>query len=201
MKTAARRQQLKAALIEAAARIIAADGLAGLKARTLADQAGCAVGAIYNVVADLDELVLHANTRTLSSLEAVLAAATRPGHGAKWAIEQLVALALAYLGFAAAHRPQWRALFDHRLQQGEEAPEWYRRDQERLFAYVERPIAALRPEIAAAELSLLARSLFSAVHGLVALGLEEKLYTLPLPVLRRQVTTIVEAVGHGLRAI
>jgi hypothetical protein len=39
--------------------------------------------------------------------------------------------------------------------------------------------------------------MFSAVHGLVALGLEEKLQFLPPKTLREQVTTIVEALGHG----
>jgi hypothetical protein len=32
----------------------------------------------------------------------------------------------------------------------------------------------------------------------VALGLEEKLQVVPLPVLREQVTTIVTALGYGL---
>ena len=50
MKTAERKQNLKMALIAAAERAVAARGLAGLKARSLAAEVGCAVGAIYNVV-------------------------------------------------------------------------------------------------------------------------------------------------------
>ena len=46
--------------------------------------------------------------------------------------------------------------------------------------------------------ALLARSLFSAVHGIVVIGLEEKLQSIPLPVLREQVTVMVEAMAHGL---
>jgi len=45
---------------------------------------------------------------------------------------------------------------------------------------------------------LLARSLFSAAHGVVALGLEEKLQFIPPRTLREQVTTIVTALGYGL---
>jgi hypothetical protein len=45
---------------------------------------------------------------------------------------------------------------------------------------------------------LLARSLFSAVHGLVVLGLEEKLQTIPLTVLREQMTFIVTTIGRGM---
>ena len=198
MNTAVRREQLRDALIEAAARTIAKQGLSGLKARALADEVGCAVGAIYNVVADLDELVLLANARTLAELEKALTAATAPGRGPDWAIEQLVKLALAYLDFAAAHRSQWQALFEHRLASGQVPPEWYQRDLERLFEYVERPVEELQPALAPARRALLARSLFSAAHGLVALGLEEKLQFIPLPALREQVTIIVKALGSGL---
>src|SRR4051812_29611461 len=103
MDTAARREHLKGALVDAALRTIAANGLRGLKARELADEVGCAVGAIYNVVADLDELILLANTRTLSQIDAAMAAATKPGDGADWGVAQLVRLALAYLDFATNH--------------------------------------------------------------------------------------------------
>ena len=199
IQTAARREQLKEALVAAAERAIAQEGVAGVKARPLADEVGCAVGAIYNVVADLDELVLLANARTLAALDAALAAAIAPdGQGPDWAIEQLNRLALAYLDFAAAHRRQWQALFDHRLAAGRNPPDWYQRDLERLFGLVEHTIAELQPGGSADRRKLLARSLFSAAHGVVALGLEEKLQSIPLPSLREQVTTIVTALGYGL---
>ncbi len=198
MNTATRRENLRDALTDAAARTIADQGLSGLKARALADEVGCAVGAIYNVVADLDELVLLVNARTLADLEKALSAAASPGRGPDWAIEQLVKLALAYLEFAASHRRQWQALFEHRLASGQVPPEWYQRDLERLFGYVEQPLTELQPDITRARRALLARSLFSAAHGLVTLGLEEKLQFIPLPALREQVTTIVTALGFGL---
>lgn len=196
MDTVARHEQLKVALTDAAARTITAQGLAGLKARALADEAGCAVGAIYNVVADLDELILLVNARTLTALEQALADAA-PSAAATPA-DQLVALALAYLEFAVAHRLPWRALFDHRLPAGRATPDWYQRDLERLFDFVERPIARLVPGTLPQRRRLLARSLFSAVHGVVVLGLEEKLELIPLATLREQVATIIRALGVGL---
>lgn len=198
MSTANRHDQLRDALADAAWRAIAAQGLAGLKARALAKAAGCAVGAIYNVVADLDELVLYANARTLAALEKSLAAATTSGNGPDWAIEQLARHAQAYLEFASAHRLQWRALFDHRLAAGQRPPEWYQRELARLFEYVDRPVAELQPDASPERRRLLARSLFSAVHGVVALGLEEKLQAIPAGALHEQVTIIVTALGYGL---
>ena len=73
MKTAERRQNLKDTLITLAERIIDRQGLSAVRARDLAAQAGCAVGAIYNVFADLDDVILGVNQRTLFEIEAELA--------------------------------------------------------------------------------------------------------------------------------
>jgi AcrR family transcriptional regulator len=199
--TVQRRSCLQDALVAAAERQIEARGLAGLRARDLAVAAGCAVGAIYNVVEDLDELTLLANARTLSALEVRLAEACRSAPADNpTAIDRLVRLALAYLEFAAAHTQRWRALFDHRLPAGRAVPDWYVRDQQRLFEHVEAPLRELNRDPSPARNAVLARSLFSAVHGLVALGLEEKLQVIPLPQLRAQLGFLVATIGRGLTA-
>jgi len=109
-----------------------------------------------------------------------------------------VRLALAYLDFAAANRPRWRAVFGHQPPAGREIPAAYMADQLRLFSYIEEPLQTLMPKIMPRRRALLARSLFSAVHGIVVLGLEEKLQAIPLPVLREQVTFLVQAMAKGL---
>src|SRR5262245_38356213 len=126
--TAARRQTLKEALVNAAAEAIGRQGLAGLKARALADAAGCAVGAVYNVVADLDELVLEVSARTLRPFEAEPTAARRPAGDAPdadWAIAELTRMAVAYVDFAAKNARLWRAVYDHRLPEGRRLPKSY----------------------------------------------------------------------------
>lgn len=201
-KATARRRKLRDALIDAAERTIEAEGLRGLKARELAYKVGCAVGAIYNVVTDLDDLIFAVNARTLEQLEAKLTAAGATGAagapGIEGATAQLVRLALAYLEFAAAHTLRWRAVFDHQPLAGREMPDWYLAEQLRLFGYVEAPLRVLLPSAAPDRRAMIARSLVSAVHGIVVLGLEEKLQLIPLPVLREQVTLLVGAMGRGL---
>jgi AcrR family transcriptional regulator len=199
-----RRAELKAALAAAAERTIETQGLRALRARALADEVGCAVGAIYNVVADLDDLVLLVNSRTLAALERELdAAGRRAGNDASAAdaaIARLTRMALAYLNFAAAHTLRWRALFEHRLPKGVEVPEGYRKEQQHLFGYVEEVLRELQTQTSPKQRALHARSLFSAVHGLVVLGLEEKLQRIPLPVLREQMTFVVSTIGRGMIA-
>jgi len=201
-KAAERRQQLRNALISAAERTIETDGLSGLRARALAFQVGCAVGAIYNVVTDLDDLIIAVNSRTLAALERDLAAAERVSKAAEKAspVDRLVRLGTAYLAFATAHRVRWRALFEHRLPLGKCLPEQFLEDQRRLFRYVEEPLGELQPLLSEERRALVARSLFSAVHGVVMLGLEEKLQTVPSEILREQVSFIVTMAGRGMLA-
>ena len=206
MKQTDRHTALREQLIDAAERTIAEKGLAALKARDLAREVGCAVGTIYNVFEHLDELVLCVGSRTLAMLEAALRAVHSPsGHGsAEEAVVDMMRLALAYLGFAAKHTVRWRALFEHRMSEARPLPEWFVEQQHRLFAQLERPLEALLPELDRDLRRILARTVFSAVHGIVALGLEEKLVSLPFPDLAVQLAATVRAIATGreeLRAI
>ena len=72
-KTAERRKALRQALIEAADATVARDGLGALRARDLAEAAGCALGAIYTIFPDMDALAAALNRRTLQRLEARVA--------------------------------------------------------------------------------------------------------------------------------
>jgi AcrR family transcriptional regulator len=192
-------ETLRARLIDAAERTIAENGLMALKARDLARQAGCAVGTIYNVFEHLDELILCVGSRTLAMLETALGAVLSPGRrgSVEEAVADLVQLALAYLEFAATHTVRWRALFEHRMSEARPLPEWFVEQQHVLFAQAERPLGTLLPELDPDARQILARTLFSAVHGIVALGLEEKLASLPLPDLRNQVAATVRAITFG----
>ena len=100
-KVQIRREAQRIALIDAAEQRIARDGLAGVKARDLAQDVGVALGAIYNLVADLDELMLRVASRTLARLDQALEQAAMPS-GEPTACDRLVAIALAYRTFATA---------------------------------------------------------------------------------------------------
>ena len=195
-KALERRAKLREDLILAAERSMAAGGLAGLKTRELAREIGCANGAVYNLVDDMDELILRVGSRTLARLDASLTAAE--GNGPDSAAETLVRIAVAYCDFAADNLELWRALFEHRMAPGKPIPEWAISEQMDLFRHIYRPLAALFPKRSVAELSVTARSLFSAVHGMVLLGLEQKLIAVPVAALRAEIAVIVRAMVEGL---
>jgi AcrR family transcriptional regulator len=195
-KALERREKLRESLILAAERSINVGGLAGLKTRELAREIGCANGAVYNLVADMDELILRVGSRTLARLDTALTAAESNGPASP--AETLVRIAVAYCDFAADNTGLWRALFEHRMAPDKPVPEWAVDEQMALFRHIYRPLAALFPKRTAAELGVTARSLFSAVHGMVTLGLEQKLIAVPIAALRAEIALIVRAMVRGL---
>ena len=195
-----RRQAQLGALIDAAERRIAEGGMASLKARDLAADIGIALGGLYNIVADLDELSLRVSSRTLARLGEALTATSEalPLQTKADAVTRLVAIAHAYLHFARDNLRLWRTLFEVRLAAGTALPAWAADDQLRLFRHVADPLALLVPDMDEAQQTLAARTLFAAVHGIVTLGLEERLVAVPLTALEAQIEWLVRAACRGL---
>jgi AcrR family transcriptional regulator len=197
-KALERRVKLREELVLSAERSISAGGLAGLKTRELARDIGVANGAVYNLVDDMDELILRVGSRTLARLDASLSAAEAQGPTSPR--DTLVRIAVAYCDFAAENLELWRALFEHRMTPGKPVPEWAVDEQMKLFRHIYQPLAELFPAQTPAELGVTARSLFSAVHGMVLLGLEQKLIAVPVVELRKEIAIIVGAMVDGLIA-
>lgn len=193
--TAARHRALHARLVDAAEAAVAAEGLAGLRARGLAAAAGCSVGAIYAIVPDLDALALEVNGRTLDAMEAALAGVAAGADPA----EAMAGLAVAYLRYAAGHRARWGALFGHHMAQGSGVPGWYAARLDAVLGRIEAPLAVLRPDVVPAERAGLARTLFAAVHGVVVLGLDEKVVDGAGDGLEARVRALVGLLVRGLR--
>jgi AcrR family transcriptional regulator len=208
-----RRADLRERLIDCAERRIAAEGLAGLRAREIAKEIGCAVGAIYNLVADLDELVLLVGQRTNRDLGAAIDAAALASASAhatdeprtQAAIEAandalLVAWAWAYFRYARDNQPRWRALFEFRMPPDATLPDWFEQDQADLFAKLESRLAPLMPGLDVKRGRRRARALFSAVHGIVMLGLEDKFSAMPADTIEEELEVFVRAYLRGLRS-
>jgi AcrR family transcriptional regulator len=199
MTTQERRASQRERLIDFAERRIAAEGLKGLRARDLAVEMGCAVGALYNLVADLDELVLLVAGRTARDLGAALdmAAAEAPADASGEML--LAAWARAYFRFARENEPRWRALFEYHMPLGSVLPVWFEEEQSALFARLEDRLAPHLPGAGEFSRQIKARVLFSAIHGIVTLGLEDKFTAMPATVLDDELDAFVHAYVRGLR--
>ena len=144
-----------------------------IRARDLAKEANCAVGAIYNVFGDMGEIIIAVNGRTFRSLGQKVAASVR-GAPPDDPVEQLIAMSGAYLQFAIDNPKLWRTLFDIQMS-NESVPAWYLQELGHLFANIAGPLARLFPEMDEDELDLMTRTLFSSVHGIVLLGVENRI--------------------------
>lgn len=191
------REKLKARMLEIAEQILAREGLDGLQARRIAAQAECSVGTLYNVFRGLDDLIIHANDRTLQRLGQTLVEA-RDNAPDRSLEGVLLSFARAYLAFAMEHTTPWRALFEHRLSDSQQVPDWYRERQASLFALVEEVLHGTLTDDLVRRRA--ARALFSAVHGIVAIALDRKLSDFDARETDAQVRLVVAAAARGLAA-
>ena len=190
-KVEIRRAALRDALIQHAQTRITADGLKNLRARDLAEDAGCALGAIYNVFGDLNDLVLAVNAGTFKRLGAAVAESL--SDAPQDATQQLIVMSHAYHHFAAENFNTWRALFDIEGAPGEAASGWYLQEMGQLFTYIDAPLSVIFPQHTAETRALLTKALFSSVHGIVLLGLDDASAGVPAAQLDEMISLIL---GH-----
>lgn len=174
--TEERREKLRETLTDIAEAAIRDQGLPALRARDLAEKAGCSVGAIYTVFDDLEALSMTVNARTFARLGASISEAIDGLDAGPR--ERLIAMAIAYLRFAAANQSLWRAMFDLKMTE-DTGPDWYLAEIRKLFAYIAGPLAEIYPDWEPAKQELMVRALFSSIHGICLLGLENRFSGVP----------------------
>jgi AcrR family transcriptional regulator len=183
-------------MLETARGIISTKGLRSLKVRDVAEAADCSIGSVYNEFGDFDGLILTVNRETVQTLTARLSAVP-----AGDPIRQLHLLAQTYLAFATQHANLLRSLFEHRMENDRPFPEDILLMVMRAFALMHEPFVRLLPDRNPNEIALLARMMFSAVHGIISLGLEERMVAVPPEGLRQQLAQFIDThlAGLGVR--
>jgi AcrR family transcriptional regulator len=182
----------RVALIEAAVSILNAGGSGALTARSVAERAGTAVGSVYTQFESLDLLRLEANAITMRRLRDALAIALAASP-ARDVEGRLLCLADAYLAFAAEHHPAWAAIFERRTVA---APDSVQADIAALFGILE---GVLRDggRLAEAEIPVMARALWSSVHGMTYLADLGSLGPLGTADVRPMIDALVRAAVRG----
>lgn len=190
-----KREDLKARLVDAARARIVEEGLPNLRARDVAQDAGCALGGLYTVFEDLDDLVIHVNSTTLATLTEMLVLADG---NKRSPTDQLRELAKGYLRFAVIHRNLWKALFEHGSANGRQAPQWHLEEHLALMNVIAEPLETLQASLSAEDRAVRARTLFGAVHGVVSISLEGRFVGLPPERLEREVDEFVKTITAGM---
>ncbi len=191
------REQLKEMAIAAAEQIIAEEGYMALSTRRVAKQIGYTVGSLYMVFANLDDLVLTVNGRTLESLYQKIVVDLRQISDPSAALHQI---AQSYVVFATENMPRWSLIYMHHLGEGSDMSEEYLQKIRQLFGIIgqyTQYLPGLSPD---ANIEQLSRLLWGSVHGVVALALDRKLSiaTDASPPLSESVRVLVSAILNGL---
>ena len=166
------REELREIALQAAEKLVAEHGLAGLSTRKVVGRIGYTVGSLYMVFRNLDDLIAQMNERTLEVLQARLLAAIADRPPPATAIQ---ALAQAYITFALAETPRWLAIYQHRMPEGQPLPESFTAKVVGMFELVQQQLALLCPRRSPEDIALAARALWSGVHGICILGFDQKL--------------------------
>jgi AcrR family transcriptional regulator len=194
-KSERRKQMLHERLVAAAHERIERNGFRALRTRDLARDAGCSLGAIYNVFDDLNAIVMAVNGRTFHRLGEVVAHSVADAQG-KTPNQRLVLMSNAYLHFASEHNNLWRALFDLQMSLDGPVPEWYVQALAGLFAHISAPLSEVFPQLDVDGLDLMTRTLFSSVHGIVLLGLERRISGVPVERIEEMIAQLLFQIGN-----
>lgn len=165
------REEIRQMALDAAERIVAADGYKGLSARKVAAAIDYTVGTLYLVFENLDELVLQVNGRTLDALFEWLL--RRGWHGSPR--DELLALADAYIAYAEQETPRWNMLFEYVAEKGNSLPDWYLGKLGKVFGLAEAALKPLRDGHSELEIQQAARVLWASVHGICTLKIRQRM--------------------------
>jgi AcrR family transcriptional regulator len=166
------REEIREMALSAAEEIVSTQGYQRLSARKVAAAIGYTVGTLYLVFDNLDDLILQVNGRTLDRLHLQILQDQAPCPNAQ---ESLLQLGHSYIRFADSESHAWKMIFEHRLAEGRETPEWYREKVSRMFALVEERLAQLTSDCTPQEIAQAARAIWGGVHGICILAVNKTL--------------------------
>jgi len=162
-------EELKAMVLDASETIVIEEGFSALKVRKIAVEIGYTVGSIYMVFANMAELIMHINARTLDTIAAQLEQVRDSS-----AEQSIETLAMTYLSYASQNFNRWCKVFEYRLPADAEIPGWYQEKVDNIFSPVEAQFAELAPESSEDHRKSAARALWCGVHGICVLSLTGK---------------------------
>ncbi|MBX3598533.1 MAG: TetR/AcrR family transcriptional regulator [Rhizobiaceae bacterium] len=196
------KDEVSSRVLDIAEDLLNEGGAINLKARTIAEKAGIAVGTIYNLYGDLDGLHLAVNFRLLDRLsEAGMRTMMHmQASGVSGTKDRLLALARTYLEYVATHPQSWAALLAFSPMRIDiSRREDYVGRLDGLFGIITRVLMDDQNLALDEEESVLnARILWSSVHGIVTSGAGSRGASNPEVEIWRQIDHLVTVYLAGL---
>jgi len=165
------RDELERMVVDATRAIVEDAGISGVTVRAIAKRIGYSPGTLYNLFANVDEIVMALNEQTLTAMGVHVMAAVQ---GLSDPFQRVRAMGAAYVRFAQQNRAVWLAVFEHRRHPGAAVAESYLARVGGLLGIVERELAPLIGPTDAATLAASARALWAGVHGISVLDATDR---------------------------
>ena len=186
-------EEIKEMVLKAAETIVVEEGFTALKVRKVAMEIGYTVGSIYMVFTNMGDLIMHVKARTLDDLAMQLDQMVCSEDAAQAVVE----LALNYQDFASHNFNRWSMIFEHRLPDHVEIPQWYQHKVDGMFSRVEDLLSRLQPDCPEQDMQRAARALWSGVHGICILSLSGKSDVIGVKDVQSNVVLLVENFIRG----
>lgn len=167
------REELKELALKSAEELLNNKSGNELSTRQIATKMGYTVGTLYQIFKNLPDLLLHVNARTLAVLHKECQKLILSEEDNK---SNILAYANVYLQFAHNHPSQWELIFDNKILNENELPDWYTHQVNELFSLIEIQLQLLSPSSSAQEIAKTSRVLWSSVHGICTLSINNNLF-------------------------
>ena len=169
-KTELSHGDLKKKAVLEAERLAQAGGLAAISMRPVAKAAQCSPGTLYNVIGDLDELVLLVNARTTEAITDCLVQASKKSENP---VQRIYDMADAYIALGMSDARLWSVLFDYVYPETRELPEWY-------SEILSQPVVVIQQAVGPAfkteeQCTRFVAEIWVSLHGVLTLAMKNKL--------------------------
>ncbi len=191
------RRQTRRRIQQAAAQLYAEHGFKDITARKVAERAGVSVGSLYSYFDNLTELMQSLwkgpVRRLLKDVESALASSEEP-------LARLRIFLETYAHFAVTERATYRGAFMFVRPETQTKPNPVPLDQDRLFATLRGIVVSgqTRGQIREGDPDQIAQTLWSGVHGAIALPLSIDRLALEPP--EQAVPTMIDTLLEWVRS-
>ena len=167
------REELVALTLQTVKDFLSENSYHELSLRKLANMIGYVPSTLVNVFGNYNLLLLHAIAQTLDELSNEAMTAMQNSPDSKQA---LFNLAYCYHDFAQRNPYRWQLFFEHNMN-GAELPEWQAKRIDHMTGMLESLLIQISPEHSPSEVLQASRVLWSGVHGITLLSVDDKFFS------------------------
>lgn len=166
------REELIALTLDTVKDFLSENSYHELSLRKVANMIGYVPSTLVNVFGNYNLLLLHAVAQTLDELAEEAKVVVSQSQDPKNALYEL---AYCYHDFAQRHPHRWQLIFEHNMN-GETLPEWQAERIDNMTGMLEQLLQVLAPHRSSKEVLQASRVLWSGVHGITLLSVDDKFF-------------------------